>query len=292
MIKRLVAKFMFRAMTIWDALRTFRGSSATLWVPQEGLASPPFPIADGPDVVAFSATDSITTSVVSATTFQLAVRAKSPSSFWELNDTNGINAYDQTGGGNTGTLVGGVTANASGPFPGSTAMTFAAATSGQITTTASVSNPTTVTVMAAFSTTGSAGPLVGLINPQTGSATNYDRNLWIDGTALAFSVYNGGTVTVTSSATVNDGTWHLAIGTIGVSGMTLFLDGVSVATNANTSAQNYTGWWRMGGNADGAGGNQFYTGKEAYVATWDASEITAADVSDLWAAWQASLSGG
>ena len=67
MIKRLVAKFMFRAMTIWDALRTFRGSSATLWVPQEGLASPPFPIADGPDVVAFTATDSASGTVKAAT---------------------------------------------------------------------------------------------------------------------------------------------------------------------------------------------------------------------------------
>ncbi len=298
MIRRILSRFWLRAMAIWDALGDFRLPSAQLWVPQEGLPSPPFPMADGPDVVQLRATDSASGTVKAATAFQLAVLNLNPSSYWALTDTNGVNAYDQTGNGNTGTLNGGVTANVAGPFPNTSAMEFSAASSGWISTAASVDNPTVYTIVCGFKTTSASAVLVQFASPQTNpDASNYDRMLYIDDTGLLrFGAYSGSTVTVASPSAVDDGNFHLAVGAMSsTSGMTLFLDGSVVGTNANTSSQAYTGWWHLGGGNTTAwpgGGYPFFlTGTEGQVATWDTIALTTADMANLWTAWQSSVSG-
>ena len=50
-------------------------------------------------------------------------------------------------------------------------------------------------------------------------------------------------------ATYNDGNWHYLVGVRNSSNNTLYLyaDGAQVGTVANSSAQSYTGWWRLGG---------------------------------------------
>ena len=62
---------------------------------------------------------------------------------------------------------------------------------------------------------------------------------------ISAGVYNGATDVATSPATYNDGNWHFVVATVSAgAGLTLYVDGASVATNAaGTAAQNYTGWW-------------------------------------------------
>ena len=129
MIRRVVARFWFRAMALWDALRDFRGSSATLWVPQEGLPSPPFPISDGPDVVKLLATDSGSGTVKPATAYWKAVVADSPVAYYPL----GANANDASGNGYNATAQSGVTFGVAAPAGfGWDVMASGAATSGAV----------------------------------------------------------------------------------------------------------------------------------------------------------------
>jgi hypothetical protein len=56
-------------------------------------------------------------------------------------------------------------------------------------------------------------------------------------------------VSVRSTNSYNDGNWHYAAATLGPTGGTrLYVDGVVVATDPNTSAATITpGYWRWGG---------------------------------------------
>jgi Concanavalin A-like lectin/glucanases superfamily len=107
-------------------------------------------------------------------------------------------------------------------------------------------------------TTG--GKLIGFETPRTGVAVaggggTYDRHLYMDGNGRVwFGVYNAASITISSGAGLNNGAWHMAVGTIGAAGMHLYIDGAQVATSANTGAEATTGWFRVGcGNLAGWG---------------------------------------
>lgn len=292
MIRRVLSKFWWRAMALVDTLRRFPGASATTVFPQEGLMSPPMTIATSPDAIALSLSDKVTGSVTNVeSAFQRAILDLEPTSSWVLSDSNGVNAYDWTGDGNTGTLQNGVVASVSGPFPGIAAMQFTAADSQYVSTTTSVDNPTVFSLLSVFRTASASGVALGFANTQTGSPSKWDRNLWISSTGtLNFTVYNGNDVTVSSPSAANDGDWHWSVATMGADGMVLWLDGDQVGTNSNTSSQDYTGWWTIGGQADGSANPAFWNGELANQNVWDTVALTSADVSGLAAAWSASLS--
>jgi hypothetical protein len=59
---------------------------------------------------------------------------------------------------------------------------------------------------------------------------------------------------VSSGTGLNNNQWHMAVATQSAAGMRLYIDGVQVASNANTVAETQTGWWRAGcGNLAGWG---------------------------------------
>jgi hypothetical protein len=64
---------------------------------------------------------------------------------------------------------------------------------------------------------------------------------------LNFGIYDGQTVVVQSPKSYNDGAWHYVVATEGSDGMNLYVDGQVVGTNTTNQSQNYTGYWRVGG---------------------------------------------
>ena len=105
-------------------------------------------------------------------------------------------------------------------------------------------------------TTTSGGKIIGFGNgrPKTNTGDtvlsgSYDRHVYMtnDG-RLVFGAYAGGTNTVTSSASYNDGKWHQVVATQGSGGMALYVDGIQVGKNANAAAQSYYGVWHLGGD--------------------------------------------
>jgi hypothetical protein len=65
---------------------------------------------------------------------------------------------------------------------------------------------------------------------------------------LVFGVYNGSVQTIETPNRYNDGQWHYVVATIGSAGMVLYVDGHLIGTNSTTTAQAYTGFWRVGGD--------------------------------------------
>ena len=98
-------------------------------------------------------------------------------------------------------------------------------------------------------TTTRGGKLIGFGTNQFGSSGGYDRHVYMfnDG-RLRFGTYTGQLNVIDSPASFNDGKWHHLVATQGPDGMKLYVDNTLVGTNAQTGAQDYSGYWRVGGD--------------------------------------------
>ncbi len=196
-----------------------------------------------------SATVPVTVSSAVVPPYTNAVLDDGASIYWRLGGTDG--GYDLLGV-NDAVVGTGVTSASTGALgaSGGVGYTVDGTGNGSLATTVSPPTPKVYTLEGWFrTTTTSGGKLFGYGNAQTGQSTGYDRHVYMtnDG-KLIFGTYNNRTDTVTSPNSYNNGQWHHLVATQGASGMALYLDGNLVGSNAVTTAQDYAGWWRVGGD--------------------------------------------
>jgi hypothetical protein len=119
-----------------------------------------------------------------------------------------------------------------------------------LSTALSQTSPQVFTLAAWFRTNSHrGGKIIGFSNTQTGTSTNYDREITMDTTGkMTFWVYNSTGKVIGTTQSFNDGEWHHVAATIGASGMASYIDGSLIGTNANTAAQAYNGYWKIGYN--------------------------------------------
>src|SRR5690606_28380726 len=213
------------------------------------------------------------------------INASNPYLFWRLGESPGsTTAMDSGSQDNNGTYRAGVSPGSSpGPLSGSLAPQFDG-NSGVVVANATVNNPTTYSEEAWFKTTTTAGgKIMGLGDAASGNSSNYDRHIYMDAAGhVNFGVWTGVQNVATSPGTYNDGQWHHLVATQGPAGMTLYLDGQSVATNPQTQAQAYVGYWRVGGDTSWSGA-PYFAGQIADVAVYT-SGLSAAIVQQHYAA--------
>jgi hypothetical protein len=202
-----------------------------------------------------------------------------PYLYWKLDDTTGTTAADTSGNARTGTYnstwtksqVGALVdqspnlaateTNAAGRAA-NTSCVYTTSTTGMATP-----GPMTYSEVIWFKTTSTTGgKLIGLENNRTGISDSagaggqYDRMMYMDPTGeIWFGVYDNNEIVTHSQAGLNDGNWHMAAATMSAtSGMSLYIDGKLVGTNANTVSETETkaSYWRVGcGNLAGWGGD-------------------------------------
>jgi signal peptidase I len=199
------------------------------------------------------------------------VTALAPYLYWKLDETGtAATAADSSGNSRTGTYnPSGAAANFTRLTDGGLvtdtpdgAVQLGATACINTTSTTSINAPQVFTIIAWFRAPAAytaGGKLLGFERPQTGvqapTTGAYDRHLYMDGNGrIWFGVYNGDHIALNSAAGLNNNQWHMAVGTQSASGMRLYIDGVQVGSNANTTAETQTGWWRAGcGNLSGWG---------------------------------------
>ncbi|WP_137293321.1 PKD domain-containing protein [Nocardioides dongxiaopingii] len=214
-------------------------------------------------------------------TYGKAVVQDEPSLYWRLGDSAGsTSAADSTGNGDAGVpTAGGITFGSAGGVTGTgdTAATFDGA-SGTLGSTIPVSNPRAYSEELWFrTTTTQGGKLIGFGSSQTGTSGGYDRHVYMeDSGQLTFGVWTGQTNTITSPTPYNDGQWHHLVASQNSGGMKLYLDGELVGTNGQTDAQDYTGYWRVGGD-NAWNGRTYFAGTIDEVAVYP-RVLGAADV--------------
>ncbi|WP_445338045.1 PKD domain-containing protein [Clavibacter sp. CFBP 8614] len=190
-----------------------------------------------------------------------AVRADGASSFWRLGEPSGPTVYDWAGFADQ-VAGAGVSRGAPGAVVGdpTTSSTFSGTDAGLSATQQLIPAPQTFSVEAWIKTTTTAGgKIVGFGDRSTGTSSNYDRHLYMDGSGyVTFGVYPGTERKLRSSTALNDGKWHQLVGTLGSGGMQLFVDGVRAGYRADTTGgQDYRGFWRIGGDNSWSGGPWF-----------------------------------
>ncbi|GAB2849883.1 PKD domain-containing protein [Microbacterium insulae] len=123
---------------------------------------------------------------------------------------------------------------------------------------------TTATVGSSFAAelwfktdTTTGGKLVGYGNSADGNSGSYDRHVYMKNNGqLVFGTYPGFVATVQSTKSYNDNKWHHVVAQQGPSGQQLYVDGELVGSSAQSGAQSYTGYWRIGGDNLGGWPNQ------------------------------------
>ncbi|MFT2692119.1 PKD domain-containing protein [Clavibacter zhangzhiyongii] len=178
------------------------------------------------------------------------------------------------------------TRGAAGPIDGSTATTFSGKDGSFAVTPQAAKSPNTFSVESWVKTTStSGGKVVGYGNNSTGTSGNYDRMVYLDNDGrIFFGVYTGATQTISSAPGFNDGKWHQIVATMSDAGMKLFVDGKVVGQRADvTAGQDFTGFWRIGGDNLGGWPNQpasyYLAGDIAQVSIYPTA-LTRADVVD------------
>ena len=242
---------------------------------------------------AFSATTKDNNNSWTAGTYNYTTETNNlgPYLYWKLNDAAAsTTAIDTSGNGRTGTYNSTWTKQIVGPLVDQAANlavtpTNAGAQGANVSCVYTTSNtgiavtgPAVYSEIIWFKTTSTTGgKLIGYENARTGvsdssSGGQYDRMLYMDGAGKVwFAVWKTVAavgLAISSPTALNDGNWHMAVATMSATtGMALYVDGVQVATNANTISETETkvGFWRVGcGNLNGW--NTFWTGPNAPVA--------------------------
>ena len=165
---------------------------------------------------------------------------------WHLPNGTSLSANDSTVNANNGILEGGVGATP-GEIDGAAIFD---GSSGYITTSNAMDGPTTYSASIWFNTkTTNGGKLIGFGSNQTGTSSGYDRHIYMMNSGqIVYGNWSGSAEisTAVSPGSYNDGHWHYAVGTLSAAGQSLYIDGALVASNTNTSAQSYLGYWKLG----------------------------------------------
>ncbi len=184
-------------------------------------------------------------------TYGAAVQADGPDAYWRLGEANGSTARDSSSSANDASYTGVSSYGRPGAVGGTDTAVTLNGTSGSVVSQQAWGAPTTYSTEMWFQTTTTrGGRLVGFGSSGSSSlSSNYDRMVCMrnDG-RLSFGASSGGQQTAVTPAAYNDGAWHHVVATQGAGGMKLYVDGIERATNPTTGAQNYTGYWRAGGD--------------------------------------------
>jgi len=123
--------------------------------------------------------------------------------------------------------------------------------------------------------------IIGFEDTQTGTSSSFDRHLYVNTSGkVVWGIYDGSGTTATSTTTVSDNAWHHIVGTYDGTNMEIYVDGSSEDTNTASYAQNYSGYWRIGGYklSTWAGANDGYLAARIGEARVYYKELSAAEV--------------
>ena len=215
-----------------------------------------------------------------------------PNTYWRLGEASGTKAYDWAGY-SDGIVGAGVTRGAAGAIIGdsNTATTLNGTATSIVSHPYSQTSPNSFSVEGWFQTTSTTGGrIIGFGDTQTGTSGDADRTVYMTKNGqLAFGVISGSTVTgtkttITSSGAYNDGQWHYVVASLASGGMSLYVDSKRVAENAAvTTAVDYAGWWRLGGDTlngfSNKPSNVNFTGSVDDVALYS-TPLTAAQIAN------------
>ena len=215
-----------------------------------------------------------------------AVFLDDPLLYWRLGEASGSLANDSGANDNDGTYYGNVTHGSPAGVRGTTDRSAQFSDNTNVASTSSFNNPTVYSIEAWFETTDPAprGKIIGFGNQRSGLSSSYDRHVYMTSSGrIVFGTYTGQLNTITSPSSYADGLWHHVVATQSSAGMRLYLDGTLVGSDPQTGAQNYSGYWRVGGDTSWDASGPWFSGMIDEAAVYDKA-LSASTVADHFAA--------
>lgn len=117
--------------------------------------------------------------------------------------------------------------------------------------------------------TQNEGFIFGMDSGQCLHGGQWDRYTFVNSSGnLVFYSFNGSEQFCTATGNYKDNNWHNAVSILSSDGMKVYVDGVlSAQNNSVTSAENYIGYWRVGGLQ--SGGNDSMIGSVDDIGVWN-----------------------
>lgn len=183
-------------------------------------------------------------------------------SYWGFGDTTN----DYTTNGNNGTIIG--SSSFVNDRYGNANSAFGFASSGDIICTTNSYNNIKIFSVSLWFKTQNQGFLFGSDNGKCTHSNLWDRYIYIKPNGnVEFYVFNGSQKYCTAFGNYKDNVWHNVVSVLSSAGMQVYIDGVLLAENNSvTSAQNYIGYWRVGGLQ--LGGNNTIIGNIDDIGLW------------------------
>jgi PKD repeat protein len=214
-----------------------------------------------------------------------AVFLDDPLLYWRLGEASGSLANDSGANDNDGTYYGDVAQGSSAGVRGTTDRSATFSDNTNVASTSSFNNPTVYSVEAWFQTTDPdpRGKIIGFGNQQSGLSSSYDRHVYMTSSGrVVFGTYTGALNTITSPSSYADGLWHHVVATQSSAGMRLYLDGTLVGSDPQTGAQDYSGYWRVGGDTSWDASGPWFSGMIDEAAVYNKA-LSASTVADHFA---------
>ncbi|MEW2012577.1 MULTISPECIES: PKD domain-containing protein [Microbacterium] len=208
-----------------------------------------------------------------------------PDLYWRYGETSGMNVADSGIQSQPGAIAGTVTRNVPGAIAGTTDPAITLSGWSNVYSMTQFGTPGAFSLETWFKTTSTqGGKVIGFGDTQSGTSSNYDRHVYMeDNGRLVFGTWTGQANTITSERSYNNGQWHHLMATQGAGGMAMYVDGVLVGTNPQTSAQAYNGYWRVGGDTTWGSSSPFLAGSYDETAVYSRA-LTASDAAQHYSA--------
>lgn len=208
-----------------------------------------------------------------------------PDLYWRYGETSGMNVADSGIQSQPGAIAGTATRNVPGAIAGTANPAITLSGWSNVYSMTQFGTPGAFSLETWFKTTSTqGGKVIGFGDTQSGTSSNYDRHVYMeDNGRLVFGTWTGQTNTITSQGSYNNGQWHHLMATQGAGGMAMYVDGVLVGTNPQTSAQAYNGYWRVGGDTTWGSSSPFLAGSYDETAVYSRA-LTASDAAQHYSA--------
>lgn len=202
-------------------------------------------------------------------------------SYWGFENTTN----DYTSNNNDGTVVG--SSNYVVDRFGNVGNSYSFVSGSDIVCTTNSFNNIQVFSTSIWFKTQNEGFLFGLNSGQCIHGGQWDRYTFINTSGnIVFYSFNGSEQFCTATGNYKDNNWHNVVSVLSPDGMKVYIDGIlSAQNNSVISAQNYIGYWRVGGLQ--SGGDNTIVGNIDDIGVWDRA-LTAAEI--LFIYQQGSLS--
>ncbi|MDQ1723313.1 MAG: hypothetical protein QOG52_341, partial [Frankiaceae bacterium] len=231
----------------WTAAATFPSYASTV------LAGSPTSVYSADDAVSTAASSSATDSSGNARTGTYDGPTSGPSQWWRFDQGSGTTVYDQSGGGFKGTLSSGVSWAAGKYGSGVNFPSVNLATNYVTSTQLPIRTSQSFSVAAWVNVADTAGVRTAVSAGTTGSFSGfylkYDAGQWRFSMPFTASTANGSMDQIGAAAGSPAGQWVHLVGVYNASTylMTLYVNGVSVATGTRSTGTGATNWDATGG---------------------------------------------